>query len=179
MISVLLASSILAAGAVSSGALSGTDDTAPAGETWTQPANLADLVENVSPSVVQITAKDKPALDLSANGDPRSSRQLFDEFMHRFFPKSGTGPDPRRSPSTGIGSGFVISSDGVIVTNHHVINHAGEISVTFSNGRVFNAEVLGSDPRTDLAVLKVEDGEEFQAIDWGGSDAVRVGDPVF
>jgi len=86
-----------------------------------------------------------------------------------------------RLPKQGasLGSGFVVSDDGVIVTNNHVVEDADKLTVTLKDGREFEAKVLGLDPKTDLAVLKIETSEILPTVGWGNSDTIRVGDPVF
>jgi serine protease Do len=88
---------------------------------------------------------------------------------------NGRGPLRRQ----GVGTGFIISADGQIVTNHHVIADADSVLVKLPDGREFQATVVGSDPLTDIALLRVEAAEDLPAIDFGSSDAMRPGDEVF
>ncbi|AXI45267.1 trypsin [Sulfitobacter sp. SK012] len=131
-----------------------------------------DLVEAVSPSVVyiEVIAKARPAGAQGAlpEGMPDALRKRFGEQM----PK-GNGPAP-----TGLGSGFIISADGKIVTNAHVVDGAESVKVKLSDGRSFDAVVVGSDPSTDIAVLKIDAGVDLPAINFGASQAMRAGDEV-
>ncbi len=138
---------------------------------------LADLVETVSPSVVTITAKQ--------DAKPRPTQgQEFDLENHPFgeFFKRFGGPEgfdmPQRGPSQGLGSGFVLDKAGYIVTNHHVVDNASKVTVRLSDNRTFEAEIVGTDPLTDIAVLKIDAGEDLQAVQMGDSDVIRVGEDV-
>ncbi|GGH19266.1 serine protease Do [Cribrihabitans marinus] len=138
---------------------------------------LADLVEEVSPSVVTVisqqSAKAMPAqaAPFDFEGHP------FGEFFRRFGVPEGRQM-PRPGPSQGLGSGFVIDSDGLVVTNHHVIDGAEKVTIRLSDKREFTAEVVGSDPLTDLALLKITTDAELPAVVLGDSDAIRVGEDV-
>ena len=147
-------------------ALTGTSGAALAG-------GFADLVEDVSPSVVfvEVTASSAGAAreDLPQN-DPR-----FEEFMKRFGDKF---PMPNNAePRQGVGSGFFIAEDGLIVTNHHVIASAESVTVKLQDGTELDATVVGSDPLTDIAILDVE-GTDFPAVAFGSSEDIRVGEEV-
>ena len=137
----------------------------------------ADLVETVSPSVVTIVAV-QDAAPVPAQG------QEFDFEGHPFgeFFKRFGGPEgfkmPDRGPSQGLGSGFVLDEDGYIVTNHHVVDNASTITVRLSDDRSFEAEIVGTDPLTDIAVLKIDAGEALQPVKLGDSDVIRVGEDV-
>ncbi len=134
-----------------------------------------DLVEQVSPSVVfiEVTGKASPANfegELPENM-PEELRRRFEDMM----PEDGQRGDRARQ---GLGSGFIVSEDGLIVTNAHVVAGAETVTVKLSDDRSFEAEVLGSDRLTDLAVIKVTAGEPLPAVAFGSSDAMRVGDEV-
>ena len=105
----------------------------------------------------------------------------FGEFFNFFFgrPPSGGGRNPRQVERQveGFGSGVVISSDGYIITNNHVVQGAEKVEITFNNKRVFPARIVGTDPRTDLALLKVE-ADNLEFLTFGNSDQVRVGEWV-
>lgn len=134
--------------------------------------SFADLVEAVSPAVVSIRAT------TIEQGGPRSEMERFFEFFdprRRPQPERERRPQERRSDSAG--SGFVISSDGYIVTNHHVIEDATGLTVAL-NGRQYEAEVKGDDPATDLALLKIEVEGELDYLRLADSEQVRVGDWV-
>lgn len=138
---------------------------------------LADLVESVSPSVVTIIAE-QDAAPVPAQG------QNFDFEGHPFgeFFKRFGGPEgfdmPQRGPAQGLGSGFVLDETGYIVTNHHVVDNASTITVRLNDDRTFEAEVIGTDPLTDIAVLKIDAGETLQAVELGDSEVMRVGEDV-
>ncbi len=138
------------------------------------PDSFADLVEKLSPSVVSI-ASTTIINNNSQNQIPQFPEgSPFDEFFKDYFDR-----DQRRSqrPMTGLGSGFVISEDGIIVTNNHVIEGADEITVILSDETEFMAELLGRDPKADIAVLKINpDKTNLTAVKWGDSDDMRVGD---
>jgi serine protease DegQ len=126
---------------------------------------LADAAKKAMPSVVNIyTSK-----------EVRQRRGLLDDpIMRRFFPGFDDG-EPRRS--TSLGSGVIVSHEGYILTNNHVIEDADDIQIVTNDGRRLHASVRGSDPESDLAVLKTE-GNDLQAITFGKLDGIQVGDSV-
>jgi serine protease Do len=133
---------------------------------------FADLVDQVEPAVVTIEVSKKASVQpMGFNGDPRAQ-----EFFQRFFGMPGMGQQ-EAPPVQGAGSGFIIDVEGYIVTNNHVIDGADEVSVRVLDGREFNATVVGSDDKTDLALLKIE-ADELQSVAFGDSDQMRVGDWV-
>ncbi len=142
------------------------------------PESFADLAESVSPAVVNITTTttvEAPSRDMPRvpEGSP------FEEFFRDFFggPDGDNGrPESRRGEA--LGSGFVISGDGYIVTNNHVIEQADEILIEFFEGEELPAEVIGTDDQTDIALLKVEADVELPYVSFGDADASRVGDWV-
>lgn len=140
-----------------------------------RPESFADLAEKISPAVVNITTsttvaqRDGPA-PMVPEGSP------FEEFFKQFRDRGGDGGRPRRSSA--LGSGFVISEDGYIVTNNHVIERADEIAVEFYGGGELDAEVVGTDPKTDIALLKVEADHPLPFVSFADSDTARVGDWV-
>ena len=140
------------------------------------PESFAELAEQVSPSVVNITTS--TTVETSAGPGPVVPEgSPFEDFFRDFLDRNGPdGGPPRRSSA--LGSGFVISEDGFIVTNNHVIEQADEIRVEFFSGEELVADVVGTDPNTDLALLKVEADAPLAAVGWGDSDAARVGDWV-
>lgn len=140
-----------------------------------RPDSFADLADQVSPSVVNITTSTTVASRAGPRGVvPEGSP--FEDFFREFQDRQGEGERPRRSSA--LGSGFVISEDGYVVTNNHVIDGADEITVEFFSGEMLPATVVGKDPNTDIALLKVESEEPLPFVNFGDSDAMRVGDWV-
>ena len=139
--------------------------------------SFADLVENLSPAVVSIASTTIVTNNNSQNQMPQFPEgSPFDEFFKDYFDNERRN-SPSQRPMTGLGSGFIIDKAGIIVTNNHVIEGADEITVIMSDQTEFTAELLGRDPKADLAVLKIEPGQtELTAVQWGDSDLMRVGD---
>jgi len=139
--------------------------------------SFADLVENLSPAVVSIASTTIVTNNNSQNQLPQFPEgSPFDEFFKDYFDNERRN-SPSQRPMTGLGSGFIIDKEGIIVTNNHVIEGADEITVIMSDQTEFTAELLGRDPKADLAVLKIEPGQtELTAVEWGDSDLMRVGD---
>ena len=144
-----------------------TADTAP--RRSSPVASYADTVERVGPGVVTIRAARRARA-------PRQHPFFNDPALRDFF-GGMFGGAPSRGPSVqmGLGSGVIVQSNGTILTNHHVIDGAEAIRVELKNNHVYNAKVIGSDPPSDLAVLKI-DGKDLAALSLGDSDRVRVGD---
>ncbi|AJE48216.1 serine protease Do [Celeribacter indicus] len=140
------------------------------------PETFADLADKVSPAVVNITTT--TVVEATTDQQPIVPEgSPFEDFFRDFMDRNGQGPHgPRRSQA--LGSGFVISEDGYIVTNNHVIDGADEIEIEFFEGGTLAAELVGTDPKTDIAVLKVESEEPLPFVPFGDSDAARVGDWV-
>ncbi|MCP4839845.1 MAG: trypsin-like serine protease, partial [Planctomycetes bacterium] len=140
-----------------------------------RPVSFADLAEEISPSVVNITTSTVVAGRTGPQGIvPEGSP--FDEFFREFQDRQGNNDRPRRTSA--LGSGFVISADGYVVTNNHVIEGADEILIEFFEGEELPAKVIGTDPNTDIALLKVESDEPLEFVAFGNSDTARVGDWV-
>lgn len=134
---------------------------------------FADLVEELTPAVVSITTV-QSAQPRSSQRGPQGSEQ-FDDFFRRFFPpEGGSGQFP--APQS-LGSGFIISADGYVLTNNHVIDGAEEIIVHLWDRRELTAEVVGTDARSDLALLKV-DAKGLPKVRIGSSEKLRVGEWV-
>lgn len=133
----------------------------------------ADLIEQFRPAVVlvEVTASAAPAG--ASNSMP--SDEFLKEFQRRFGDRMPQMPD--RPDRKGLGSGFIISSDGLIVTNNHVIDGASTITIKFADGTEYDAKVVGADPLTDIALLDIE-GSNLPTVAFGSSDAMRVGDEV-
>ncbi|MFQ3581282.1 MAG: DegQ family serine endoprotease [Chloracidobacterium sp.] len=125
-------------------------------------ASFSSIVKATLPAVVNISTT-------------RTTRGQVDPgFDLPFFPDI-FGPAPRRQPTNSLGSGVVVSADGYILTNHHVVDGASDIKATFADGRVLKAKLIGTDPKTDVAVLKVDENN-LPAIPLGDSNQVEVGD---
>ena len=141
------------------------------------PSSFSDLVENLSPSVVSIASTTIVENNNSQNQLPQFPEgSPFDEFFKEYFDNERRN-SPSQRPMTGLGSGFIIDKEGIIVTNNHVIEGADEITVIMSDQKEFKAELLGRDPKADLAVLKIDPGStELTSVKWGDSDIIRVGD---
>ena len=142
---------------------------------WARPDSFADLAEKISPSVVNITTTTVVAAGAGQNpivpeGSP------FEDFFKEFQNRNGEGNRPRKTSA--LGSGFVISEDGFIVTNNHVIENADEIVIEFFSGEELPAKLIGRDANTDIALLKVDAGKPLPFVNFGNSDNMRVGDWV-
>lgn len=133
----------------------------------TGPVSYADAVEFAAPAVVNIFT--------SKTVTTRSP--LFDDPLFRHFFGDRFGAVPRSRQETSLGSGVIVSQQGYILTNNHVVAEADEIEVALRDGRISRGKVVGTDPETDLAVIKVELGD-LPAITLGDSDQLRVGDVV-
>ncbi len=143
--------------------------------------SFGDVVEAVSPAVVsvRVEAKLQPANDQLEGEQFRRGREFFERFFgegqRREFRRGGPGNEGRTARSQG--SGFFVSDDGYVVTNHHVIDGGTTFTVVLADGTEHDAKLIGTDERTDLAVLKVEADEEFTYVDFGDSRP-RIGDWV-
>lgn len=138
-----------------------------------QQASLAPLAEKISPSVVNITTSTVVSRSTGPQGIVPEGSPFEDFFRDR---GQEDGENPRRSSA--LGSGFVISEDGFVVTNNHVIEGADEILIEFFDGTELEAQVIGTDPNTDIALLKVEAEGPLPFVSFGNSDTARVGDWV-
>ncbi|MFZ1728465.1 MAG: Do family serine endopeptidase [Albidovulum sp.] len=138
------------------------------------PDSFADLAEKFSPSVVNITTTTMVAAP-AGPGAIVPEGSPFQDFFNEFGnPNGNRGPQR----SNALGSGFVISEDGYIVTNNHVIEGADEISIEFFSGKKLDAKLVGTDLKTDIALLKVESDTPLPFVTFGNSDLMRVGDWV-
>jgi len=136
------------------------------------PANFSDLAEKVRPGVVNIQVV--KTVKNAGFGGPFPFRTPFGDFFGPF-----SDENPHRSPEQqGVGSGFVISSDGYILTNNHVIDDATQIKIKLADGKEYDAKVVGRDPKTDLALLKAEGASDLQPLQMGDSDSLKVGNWV-
>jgi len=146
-----------------------------------QPAGFADMVERVKPTVISVKVTMKKATDASEKSDDEGSGSPMERFFRQFGGPDGVpqmpGHDGRRREMMGQGSGFFISSDGYAVTNNHVVEGADKVEVTTDAGKTYTAKVIGTDLRTDLALIKVEGGPGFPFAKLSEGKA-RVGDWV-
>jgi serine protease Do len=112
------------------------------------------------------------------NNDSQGFFDFDEDFLERFFGyRQPRQRSPRKYEQLGQGSGFIISQDGYILTNNHVVGEVDKITVTLQDGRKFDAKVVGTDPKSDVAVIKVE-ADSLPVIELGDSDALEVGGPM-
>jgi serine protease Do len=140
--------------------------------------SFADLSDRLSPAVVNITTTTNVA---QVDSGPRPiipEGSPFEDFFRDFLERNNPGQPPRQRRGSALGSGFIISQDGYIVTNNHVIESADEIQIELFDGGELEARLIGRDPRTDIALLKVESDRPLPFVAFGNSDAARVGDWV-
>ncbi|WP_424137921.1 DegQ family serine endoprotease [Roseomonas chloroacetimidivorans] len=136
---------------------------------------FGDLVARVRPAVVTITATERAEAENVGSPFPKGSPQ--DRMFRRYFGEQGPSRGEGRQVQA-LGSGFIIDAAGHIVTNNHVVNGATEVKVTLDDGRKLPARIVGRDPRTDLALLKVDAGAPLPFLNLGNSDTARPGDWV-
>ena len=136
------------------------------------PSSFADLAEKLMPSVVNISTSQ--TVVTKSNPFPGFEFPPGSPFED-MFKDFGT---PQKKKAYALGSGFIIDSSGIIVTNNHVIKGAEDILVRIEGGEDYEAEVIGADPLSDLAVLKIKANEKFRPVKFGDSDKARIGDWV-
>ncbi len=145
------------------------------------PVDFTDLVEESIPAVVNIETRrfgDRPQETTREGVMPEGMPEEMPEFFRRFFGDPFGGGAPRPQPDRrGGGSGFIMESDGLIVTNHHVIDEADEIIVRLSDRREFEAPLVGSDAQTDIAILRI-DAKDLPTLRFGNSDNLKPGEWV-
>jgi serine protease Do len=149
----------------------------PAAEARGAPESFADLTEAVAHSVVNITTTTTVAAR-TGEGPRVPPGSPFEEFFRDFMDRHNRGDNAPPRRGSALGSGFVISADGFIVTNNHVIDGADDIEIEFFSGERLKARVVGTDPKTDIALLKVDSDAPLSYATFGDSDAMRVGDWV-
>lgn len=166
---------------------------AAAGQQNPVPGSFADLAQSKLPSVVTITATSSSQAGNGQEGEGQGfgipglpdfefpPGSPFEEFFKRFGPNGNEPRSERQRPSrqaTSLGSGFIIDPSGYVVTNNHVVTGADEVKVVTQDDRELTAKIVGTDPKTDLALLKVADGHNLTAVKWGNSEQMRIGDWV-
>jgi len=149
-----------------------------------QPIGFADIVEKVKPAVISVRVRIENSRTSTTNSEnPFPKGSPMDRFFRRFGqPENGTPNEPGAQPggrsfTTGQGSGFFISADGYAVTNNHVVDKAESVQVTSDDGKTYTAKVIGTDPRTDVALIKVDGRNDFPFVAFT-EQPPRIGDWV-
>ncbi|TMJ31234.1 MAG: Do family serine endopeptidase [Alphaproteobacteria bacterium] len=148
-----------------------------------RPVGFADIVEKVKPAVISVRVKvDAGAKMMGFEGNqPFPPNSPMERFFRRFGLPDGSTPDEPRAPRnrlvTGQGSGFFITADGYAVTNNHVVDKADDVEITTDDGKTYTAKVIGTDPRTDLALIKVDGHSDFPSVQLADRTP-RIGDWV-
>ncbi len=137
------------------------------------PSSFAELADKLSPTVVNVKVV---KVEQAGFQGPNMGNDPFGEFFGRFY--DGREQSPKSYRSQGAGSGVIISNDGYILSNNHVVEGAQEVTVTLANEKEYKAKVIGTDPKTDLAVLKIDADKELPSATLGDSDQLKVGDWV-
>ena len=146
--------------------------------------SFAPLAEHVLPAVVNISVELTERAAAQEEGDTQGEGGLvpsvpggtpFDQFLRRFFQNPYQNPQEK---TIALGSGFVIDPTGHVVTNNHVVANAEKVTVTFQDNSQHPVKVVGRDPRTDIALLKIETKQRLPFVTWGNSDDAKVGDWV-
>lgn len=138
-----------------------------------QPINYANLPGGIDPVNFNFVEAAQNSVEAVVHVKTQSTRQTYNPILEFFY--GDTYRD--EEPVLGFGSGVIISGDGYIVTNNHVIDGSEQVFVTLNDKREFKAELIGADPSTDLALLKIK-GDDFHSVPWGNSDELRVGEWV-
>ena len=181
-VALLMAGAMSGAGFGVSMAVKGSETSIPnrasSIETPIVPANFSELAEKVRPGVVNIqVVKRFESVDLrfpNLPGHPLGDRNPFGDFFD-FFGPFADRDQPKRFEQRGVGSGFVVSHDGYILTNNHVVEEADEIKVKLPNGKEYDGKIVGRDPKTDLALIKIEGATDLRPLRLGDSDDLKVG----
>ncbi len=179
LIALLLVGSVLGFGHGMSTAIKPSNaPAAPASvvsETPMIPANFTDLARMVRPGVVNIqVVKKVKNVDFRFRrfpGNPFGDQNPFGDFFGPF----SEGNPPREYKQQGVGSGFIMSKEGYILTNNHVVEDADQIKVKLANGKEYNGKVVGQDPKTDLALVKINGTSDLHPLQMGNSDDLKVG----
>ena len=141
---------------------------------------FADLADKVSPAVVNISTTHTAMKTGDGQESPFPEGSPFEKFFKEFQNRSGKNgqPAPQRAPMMALGSGFIVDPTGYVVTNNHVVEDASKVQVNLSDGRSFDAQVVGTDAKTDLALLRIKADKDLPFVSFGDSDKVRVGNLV-
>ncbi len=157
---------------------------APVSTTQQGPTGFADLISKVKPAVISVRVRIDQGADQSMLGQdgenlpPKFKGTPFERFFHQYgFDNSPRSEMPHHQMVTGVGSGFFISADGYAVTNNHVVDHADSVQVTTDDGKTYTAKVIGTDPKTDLALIKVDGKSDFAHVNFE-TTTPRIGDWV-
>ena len=177
LIALAMAVAMLGAGYGVSTAIKNSDTPVSTGsaisETPMVPANFSDLAEKVRPGVVniQVVKKVKNIGFRNFPGNHFGGQNPFGDFFGPF----SQGNPPGGFEQKGVGSGFIMSREGYILTNNHVVEEADQIKVKLSNGKEYEGKVVGQDPKTDLALVKIEGSSDLQPLKLGNSEDLKVG----
>tara|TARA_R110001606_G_scaffold99340_2_gene219212 strand:- start:406 stop:1941 length:1536 start_codon:yes stop_codon:yes gene_type:complete len=146
------------------------------------PLSFADLIERVEPAVVSVNVVSEREVgklaDMEQFFEQFRGMPGFDEFLENRKQQQEDNPEPETQEARSLGSGFLISKDGYVVTNNHVVENATEIMVTLKDGRELDAELVGTDSQTDLAVLRIKEKGTYPYVRFGNSHDLRKGDWV-
>ena len=137
------------------------------------PVDIPQLFKEVSPAVVNISTTQVVKLNRPKIRNPFGQQDPFDEFFNNFF-----GRAPKEQKRRSLGSGFIVSPDGYILTNNHVVDKADEVTVTLLDKEEFKAKVIGSDPKTDIALIRIDAKRKLTYVALGDSDRLDVGEWV-
>ena len=137
------------------------------------PVDIPQLFKEVSPAVVNISTTQVVQINRPRIRNPFGQQDPFEEFFHNYF-----GNVPREQKRRSLGSGFIVSPDGYILTNNHVVEKADEVTVTLLDKEEFKAKVVGSDPKIDIALIKIDAKKKLPHVALGDSDRLEVGEWV-
>ena len=137
------------------------------------PVDVPQLFKEVSPAVVNISTTQVVKFNRPRMRNPFGQQDPFDEFFNNFF-----GRMPKEQKRRSLGSGFIVSSDGYILTNNHVVEKADEVTVTLLDKEEFKAKVVGTDPKIDIALIKIDAKKKLTYVTLGDSDKLEVGEWV-
>jgi len=172
---------------VGGGLVSGRFEPASAAPIQVQsgPVGFADLISKVKPAVISVKVKIDQSTDSDSDSPQSSGEDMspfqgtpFEKFFRQYNFENGPGRRmPHHEMITGVGSGFFISADGYAVTNNHVVDHANSVQITTDGGKTYTAKVIGTDAKTDLALIKVDGKSDFPYVNLE-TETPRVGDWV-